>query len=106
MATTYFEIGGYVVESYVDGELPPVDPLRHMAVRHGVPGKVYDELPDLPRKISRAVGRTRRAQVAFKTALAMAAADGALPFGDVVAVIFLVGYGLYELKEGVAEFVE
>lgn len=119
MYSTFFEIGGHVVESYTEedyGSRPSLMPLLEVAKERGVPRplvreasrEIQDHTGIDAMKISRAHGRGRRARWAFTTAAALAAADGPIPIGDAIAVGFLVGYGVYEtsmaikdVKEGV-----
>jgi len=124
---TYFEIGGHVLESYIDSQdrvtLPNAgmrpaggNYLLDKGKQAGVPKplmrKGAKELEkstgvDLMR-IANAPGRVRRASWAFRTAAALAVVDGPLPIGDALAAGLLVTYGTYEtvmivkdVKEGV-----
>lgn len=120
---TFFEIGGHVVESYIedlDG-VPSKPPSSNLLIETG---KKYGVPASLTKKASREIkrethvdliklgnvpGRANRARWALTTAFTLAAADGpVLPFGDMAAAGFLTVYGLYEtgkllgdLKEGV-----
>ena len=108
--TTYFEIGGQVIETYVEGHhhhaplRPRADPLHHyMKEEHGVSKSMTraalkqasPEGYDLNRA-SRGAGRARRARWALSLAGTLAMADGPLPIGDVLAIGFLGVYGAYE----------
>lgn len=108
--STYFEIGGHVVESYVETHhlhaplRPRSDPIHHMMKEeHGVPKSMTKaalkqaspEGYDFNRA-AQGYGRYRRARWALGTALALAASDGPLPFGDIAAIGVLGVYGIYE----------
>ena len=117
--TTFFEIGGHVIESYVDtethGPRPAADPLLEIAKKHGVPKSLaraamkessevlggYDVA-----RASRGVGRIRRARRAVTIAAALAAVDGPLPIGDTIAIGFLGTYAAYEMAVGVTDLVQ
>lgn len=110
---TYFEIGGHVIETYVQSHLPDVplrprsDPVHHfMKKEHGVPKamtkqalkQASPEGYDFDRA-ARGYGRARRAKWALTTAATLAAADGPLPFGDIAAIGVLGIYGGYEMTQ-------
>jgi len=116
--TTFFEIGGHVIESYVDtnthGPRPAADPIMEHAKKHGVPKSLaraamkesskslgYDVA-----RASRGLGRMRRARRAVTIAAALAAADGPLPIGDALAIGFLGTYAAYEMAVGLTEVVQ
>ena len=116
--STFFEIGGHVVESYVDtnthGPRPSSDPILEIAKKHGVPKSLgraamkessealgYDIV-----RASRGLGRMRRARRAVTIAAALAAADGPLPIGDMIAIGFLGTYAAYEMAVGLTEVVQ
>ena len=101
-AATFFEVGGEIVESYVEeqgylGMSPINDPIVHYAVSMGVE-KQYRE--SRTAKVIQGYGRMRRARWAASTAIGLAAADGPLPFGDAAALVFLVLYAGYETIGG------
>lgn len=117
---TFFEIGGHVVESYVESQGQPSRPVaknvllekgKEMGVPKPLMRKGAKEIEkstgiDLV-KIANAPGRVRRASWAFRTAAALALVDGPLPVGDAIAVGLLATYGTYEtvmvvkdIKEG------
>lgn len=114
---TYFEIGGQIIESVVETPTvrPPATSLqRYLKKEHDVPvamtKKATREIKkktgyDLERA-SGAPGRFRRAQWAMSTAAVLATADGPLPIGDAIAVVFLTGYGLYEGASAVMDIVQ
>ncbi len=108
--TTYFEIGGQVIETYVEGHhpnaplRPRADSLHHyMKEEHGVSKfmmkvalkQASPEGYDLNRA-ARGAGRARRARWALSLAGTLAMADGPLPIGDVLAIGVLGVYGAYE----------
>ena len=108
---TFFEIGGHVVESYVeDLDGVPSRPksenlLIEVGKKQGIPPSLMKKgAKEIKKssgidlmKLANAPARKRRAQWAFTTALAISQADGpVLPFGDVVAIGFLTAYGTYE----------
>ena len=105
--TTYFEVGGQVVESYVEpvaSPRPAANPLIGMAKEKGLSKRDVKVLNESLKqdtgldflKIGDAYGRGRRARWAMMTALTLAAADGPLPVGDIVAIGFLTSYAVYE----------
>ena len=57
-------------------------------------------------RVTRGVGRARRARWAFVTAATLAAADGPLPIGDAAAIVFLAGYGIYEGYGAVQDIIQ
>ena len=104
--STYFEIGGQLIETHVDAPTgrPRLDPLMELAKKHGVPKPMAraavkqlskDTGYDIARA-SRGLGRVKRARWAFSTAATLAMADGPLPFGDIAAIGLLGVYGTYE----------
>lgn len=112
--TTYFEIGGYLVESHVDEHRPPATNFKTLSKTTGIPSPllkqaskdVQEDLGYDVQRASRAPGRLRRAQWAFTTAAALAAADGPLPLGDIAAIGFLGIYGGYEVVEAVRDLTQ
>jgi len=109
--TTYFEIGGQVIETSVDPghhrSRPRADPIHHyMKDQHGVSKSLTTaalkqaspEGYDLNRA-ARGAGRARRARWAFSLAATLALADGPLPIGDVAAIGVLGVYGAYEATQ-------
>lgn len=112
---TFFEIGGHVIESYVDqeqyGPRPAANPLFEKAKEYGVPAPLVRQgAKETKQKtgvdpvvIGRATGRARRARRAFQIALALAAVDGPLPIGDALAIGVLTAYGAYEVVTAVGE---
>ena len=113
---TYFEIGGYVIESYVDGHeglanRPPNNPLKDLAKRTGIPQPLVrsgnkqlkkDTGVDIV-KVAHGLGRGKRASWALRTAAALALADGPLPIGDALAIGVLATYGTYEIYQMASE---
>lgn len=106
--TTYFEMGGQIVESYVEpvaSPRPAANPLLELAKDQGLSKRDAESLNRALKKdtgidgmrISQAVGRGRRAKWAFTTAAALAAVDGPLPVGDILAIGLLSSYGVYEV---------
>jgi len=116
--TTFFEIGGHVIESYIDtnthGPRPAADPLLEIAKKHGVPKSLgraamkgsSETLGYDVARASRAIGRIRRARRAVTVAAALAAVDGPLPIGDTIAIGFLGTYAAYEMAVGVTDLVQ
>lgn len=96
--TTYFEIGGQVIETYVEGHHPdvPIRPhgasevITKAALKHAS-SEGYDF-----NRAARGAGRARRARSALSLAGTLAMADGPLPIGDVLAIGVLGVYGVYE----------
>ena len=118
--STYFEIGGHVVESYVESNHPHAqlrprsDPVHQMMKEeHGVPKSMTKralqsaspEGYDLNRA-AQGYGRYRRARWAFKIAAALAMADGPLPFGDIAAIGVLGVYGVYETTQAIGDILQ
>ena len=118
---TFFEIGGHVVESYVESQGQHSRPMadnvllekgKQMGVPKPLMRKGAKEIQkstgfDIV-KLANAPGRAKRAGWAFRTAAALALVDGPLPVGDAIAVGLLATYGTYETvmlvkdaKEGV-----
>jgi len=116
--TTFFEIGGHVIESYIDtnthGPRPAADPLLEIAKKHGVPKSLgraamkesSEALGYDVARASRGIGRMRRARRAVTVAAALAAVDGPLPIGDTIAIGFLGTYAAYEMAVGVTDLVQ
>ena len=118
---TFFEIGGHVVESYVESQGQPSRPVANNVLlekgkQMGVPKPLMRKgAKEIQKstgfdivKIANAPGRAKRAGWAFRTAAALALVDGPLPVGDAIAVGLLATYGTYETvmlvkdaKEGV-----
>ena len=108
---TYFEIGGYVIESYVNDQnqlfgRPPVMTLekkmkKEVGITAPLSKKAVNEVSDKAGidlvKVSSAIGRKKRAHWAFRTALALSLVDGPLPIGDAIAIGGLAAYGTYEV---------
>ena len=120
MNTSYFEIGGKVVECLLHQEAAntptfgtPFDELVVMvgqksaevvlskAVSKTTKKESYD-----PLRASRAPGRARRARYALQTAAALAAVDGPLPFGDALAIGVLGTYATYEIVGAVGDIIQ
>ena len=113
--STYFEIGGHVVESHVErpgvAARPSADPIRELARKHSVPvplaravvSEVSEKTDYDIHRASRAYGRLRRAKWAATTAATLAMADGPLPIGDALAIGFLAAYGVYETAHAVGD---
>lgn len=105
---TYFEIGGHVVESYVEGQghpgRPAISPLMDKGKQMGVPKPLMRKGAKEIKKetgvdivqFSQGIGRGKRASWAFRTAAALALVDGPLPVGDAIAIGLLATYGTYE----------
>ena len=117
MYSTFFEIGGHVVESYYEEEFGPrprTNPLIVQAKRKGVPAPLVRQASKEiaastgidAMKVSSAYGRARRARRALTIAAALAAADGPLPIGDAIAIGVLGSYAAYETVMAVGEVKE
>ena len=107
--TTFFEIGGHVIESYVVDEGYPVRPSRNNVLldkgkQMGIPKPLMKAgAKEIQKssgvdilKIANTPGRAKRAGWAFRTAAMLALADGPIPVGDALAAGLLVSYGIYE----------
>ena len=112
--STYFEIGGHVVESYVAenyGARPKSNPLMEFARQKKVPAKlvreadreIKKEVGFSPMEVSGTIGRAKRARWALTTAVAIALVDGPIPVGDAIAAGFLAAYGVAEIGMAVSE---
>lgn len=113
---TYFEIGGHVIESYIEGHegmanRPSNNPLKDLAKETGIPQpllksglkQIEKDTGMKPLKAVEVRGRGRRAQWAFRTAAVLALVDGPVPVGDALAAGLLITYGLYEtVQMGIA----
>ena len=117
---TFFEIGGHVIESYVEQpEGVPPRP-RPMTLE-----KELKRVAGVPAPLARAAAReiketsgvdigkmfsgmshAKRASWAARTALAISMIDGPLPFGDALAIGGLAVYGGYETYQAVKDFSE
>ena len=117
---TFFEIGGHVIESYVEqAEGVPARP-RPMTLE-----KELKRVAGVPAPLARAAAReineksgvdigkmfagmshAKRASWAARTALAISMIDGPLPFGDALAIGGLAVYGGYETYQAVKDFSE
>ncbi len=117
MYSTFFEIGGHVVESYYEeefGSQPRTNPLIVQAKRKGIPAtlvrqaskEVAESTGIDAMKISSAYGRASRARRALTIAAALAVADGPLPIGDAVAIGVLSSYAAYETVRAIGEVKE
>ena len=118
--STYFEIGGHVIESFVEAR-PDVKPRprkdiveHHLSTQYHIPKKltkkaakqVSDETGYDVQRASEGIARGKRAQWAFSTAATLAMADGPLPIGDVLAIGVLGLYGSYEVYHGFKDIVQ
>ena len=120
--SSFFNVGGKLVENYLDGhdELPdgkmprmstkrnPI--LMDEAIGQGASALNYIMGGDTDgysaQRMTRGVGRARRARWAFVTAATLAAVDGPLPVGDAAAIVFLAGYGIYEGYGAVQDIIQ
>ncbi len=114
--SSFFEIGGYVVESYVDEPGMPVmkTPERVLKEQFGVPTplgkKAVKELReetglDLSKLVSGGQ-RGKRVAWALRTAAALALVDGPIPVGDAAAAGFLLVYAGYEMTRTIYDVKE
>jgi hypothetical protein len=116
--STYFEVGGHVLEHHLDRPELPGRPaatgVKQISKKTGVPAPLVRKAGKQIQKetgydVIRAAGahgRFRRARWAFTTAAVLAAADGPLPIGDAAAVALLAGYGVYETVSGVQDILQ
>ena len=113
---TFFEIGGHVVETYVDEPGMPVmkTPQRVLKEQFGVPTPLGKRaVAELKKetnvdvgKFMSAGGRAKRVAWALRTAAALALVDGPIPVGDAAAAGFLVVYAGYEVTRSIIEVKE
>lgn len=112
MNSTWFEMGGELIELYEEPKLltsyRKYNTVTEQA-SYELTGdkKVLNQM--LPEsitsttdgftvgEISTSLGRAKRAQWALTTAATLALVDGPLPIGDAVAAVFLAAYAGYEL---------
>lgn len=119
MYPTFFEIGGHVVETYVEGQEHTARPVmysvekalkEHYNVPKPLARKALKEVKTATDidigKILQAHGRGRRAAWAIRTAAILALADGPIPVGDAIAAGFLTAYAGYEIVRGVGDIKE
>jgi len=118
MYSTFFEIGGHVIESYVDGDgtspRPPRNIIYEKGKQLGVPKPLISQASKEMKeatgidiiKLGSAGGRGRRAGWALRTAAALALVDGPVPIGDALAAGLLVGYAGYEVTRTVFDVKE
>jgi hypothetical protein len=118
--STYFEIGGHVIESIVEPRpgvesRPRKDFVEHyISEEFHVPKKltktaakqVSVETGYDPQRAMQGAARARRAKWAFTTAATLALADGPIPVGDMAAIVFLGIYGSYEIVTAVGDIVQ
>lgn len=117
---TYFEIGGHVIESYVDQREGVSSRPRPMTLE-----KTLKRVAGVPAPLTRAAAReiketsgvdigkffegmshAKRANWAARTALAISMIDGPLPFGDALAIGGLAVYGGYETYQAAKDFMQ
>lgn len=122
--STYFEIGGHVLESYMDNHAytvygpgavrPPAITPRSISKQTGVPTplikqanrEIRDKTGYDVMRASQAHGRFRRARWAAGVAAALVMADGPLPVGDALAAGFLGAYATYEIVSGAQDLIQ
>ena len=118
--SSYFEIGGHVIESIVEKREGVAPRPRNDVVEHylseelHVPKKltkkaakqVSSEIGYDVQRASEGISRGKRAQWAFTTAATLAMADGPLPLGDMAAIGLLGIYGSYEIYHGFKDIVQ
>ena len=116
--TTYFEIGGHVIENEVVSRdmpgRPPSTDLKRIAKQTGVPQpllrqasrEVKKKTGYDPVRAAGAYGRLRRARWAATTAGVLAAADGPLPIGDALAIGFLGAYAVFEVGTAISDIIQ
>ncbi len=108
MNSTFFEIGGHVIECPAAGL--EVQPSFERAVTTAtvevemggtstgfIQRRGREATKPTVEEYGSVPGRVRRARLAFGIAGTMALADGPLPVGDAVGIAVLVGYGSYEI---------
>lgn len=119
-ASFYFEIGGHIIETRLQGENIPgrpskIDvpelskephgqaPLVGVSIERGTAVFLETAVDSYSRK-RRAQAAIRQARpFAIRAAAALAVADGPLPFGDMIAVGVLGGYAAYEMYTAVTQ---
>ena len=118
MHATFFEIGGHVIESYVERDgissRPPRNVVYEKGKQLGVPKPLIRQASKEMKeatgidivKLGSAGGRGRRAGWALRTAAALALVDGPVPIGDAVAAGLLVAYAGYEVTRTAIEVKE
>jgi hypothetical protein len=119
MYPTFFEIGGHVVETYVEGPGHIARPVMYSVEKalkdnYNVPKplarKALKEVKTATGidvgKLASGGGRGRRAGWAIRTAAILALADGPIPVGDAIAAGFLTAYATYEVVRAVGDIKE
>jgi hypothetical protein len=116
--STYFEVGGHVLEHHLNRPELPGRPaatgVKVISERTGVPAPLVRKAAKQfqkdtgydPVRAAGAHGRFRRARWAFTTAATLAAVDGPLPVGDALAIGLLAGYGAYETVSAIQDILQ
>lgn len=100
--STYFEIGGELIEVHQDiPARPRAGQLQKDLTKYTGSRSASKMIVDVAEKktgidLKRKYTRFRRAKWAITTAGTLAAADGPLPVGDAIAIGFLGAYAVYE----------
>ena len=108
MNTSFFEIGGHIIECDTDDPSSASVQRTELALANtkyemgGMSDGFIERRARTDRKPSvqeygSVPGRVRRARLAFGIAGTMAMVDGPLPVGDAVGIAVLIGYGSYEI---------
>ena len=117
---SYFEIGGQIVETglhieeamsqqYLQLSDFSLIPRKEDVVIAGVATSVAKAVGKEDYSVARALRAPRRytsARSALAVAATMAAADGPLPIGDVLAIGVLTGFALYQGYHGIRDIVQ
>lgn len=122
--STYFEIGGEIVETVVLDSSRHQDTTFDSLPEFSEPGKFTDDelmaiaagefvfealnindQYEIDRAL-RSAERFRRAYTVAGWAIALAAADGPLPIGDTIAIVLLASWGIYETALGISDIVQ
>jgi len=120
MTKSYFEIGGQIVETFVEGPQYSQGPPAQKAADRVMLKKAHKEVIaaldeavgdryDVKRGIKgghKALGGKRMVVRGLTIAAVLAAADGPLPFGDVAAAAFLIGGGTYMVYSGTKDIIQ
>ena len=116
--STYFEIGGHIIENDVrenrdvlHNVRPSRTDVKYWSKQTGVPAPLLRKAGHEVQKktgydiirASQAHGRFRRARWAAGVATTLVLADGPLPIGDALAAGFLGAYAIYEVVHGVQD---
>ena len=117
---SFFEIGGQIIETGLNieeamfqqylrpSDFSPVPELKDVTIglaATGVAKSVGKEEYSVTRAM-RAPRRYTQARNAIAIAATMAASDGPLPIGDVIAIGFLTGFAVYQGYQGIRDVIQ